>query len=154
MRCDVLRGKRLVVALPLSHLLLEREGPLSFADLAAESLILYPRVPRPSYADQVISIFRDRGLEPHIVHEARELQTAIGRVAAEVGICIVPTSVQRLRRDDVVYRELVEQTITSLIIMSRRVNDRSHELAVMSRVIIEAYRECDDSDGSRPWIPI
>ena len=63
-------------------------------------------MPRPSYADQVISIFRDRGLEPHIAHEARELQTAIGLVAAEVGICIVPTSVQRLRRDDVVYREL------------------------------------------------
>jgi DNA-binding transcriptional LysR family regulator len=89
----------------------------------------------------VISIFRDLRLEPHIAHEAREMQTAIGLVAAEVGICIVPTSVQRLRRDDVVYRELVEQTITSPIIMSRRANDRSHELAVMSRVIINAYRE-------------
>ncbi|GEO39838.1 DNA-binding transcriptional LysR family regulator [Skermanella aerolata] len=140
-RRDVLREERLVVALPLSHALLEREGPLSFTELAGEPLILYPRVPRPSYADQVISIFRDRGLEPNIAHEARELQTAIGLVAAEVGICIVPTSVQRLRRDDVVYRELVEQTITSPIIMSRRVNDRSPELAVMSRVIIEAYRE-------------
>jgi LysR family transcriptional regulator, benzoate and cis,cis-muconate-responsive activator of ben and cat genes len=89
----------------------------------------------------VISIFRDRGLEQHIAHEAREMQTAIGLVAAAVGICIVPTSVQRLRRDDVVYRELVEQTITSPIIMSRRANGRSHELAVMSRVIINAYRE-------------
>ena len=130
-----------MVALPLSHPLLEREGPLSFAELAGEPLILYPRVPRPSYADQVISIFRDRGLEPNIAHEARELQTAIGLVAAEVGICIVPTSVQRLRRDDVVYRELIEQNITSPIIMSRRANDRSHESAVMARVIIEAYRE-------------
>jgi hypothetical protein len=53
----------------------------------------------------------------------------------------VPTSVQRLRRDDVVYRELVEQSITSPIIMSRRINDRSPELAIMSRVIIEAYQE-------------
>ena len=141
LRRDVLREERLVVALPLSHPFLEREAPLSFAELAGEPLILYPRVPRPSYADQVISIFRDRGLEPHIAHEARELQTAIGLVAAEVGICIVPTSVQRLRRDDVVYRELAEQNITSPIIMSRRANDRSHELAVMSRVIIEAYRE-------------
>jgi len=140
-RRDVLREERLVVALPLSHPLLEREGPLSFTELAGEPLILYPRVPRPSYADQVISIFRDRGLEPNIAHEARELQTAIGLVAAEVGICIVPTSVQRLRRDDVVYRELVEQSITSPIIMSRRANDRSPELAVMSRVIIEAYQE-------------
>jgi LysR family transcriptional regulator, benzoate and cis,cis-muconate-responsive activator of ben and cat genes len=140
-RRDVLREERLVVALPLSHPLLEQEGPLSFAELAAEPLILYPRVPRPSYADQVISIFRDRGLEPHIAHEARELQTAIGLVAAEVGICIVPTSVQRLRRDDVVYRELIEQNITSPIIMSRRANDRSHESAVMARVVVEAYRE-------------
>jgi LysR family transcriptional regulator, benzoate and cis,cis-muconate-responsive activator of ben and cat genes len=140
-RRDVLREERLVVALPLSHPLLEQEGPLSFAELAAEPLILYPRVPRPSYADQVISIFRDRGLEPHIAHEARELQTAIGLVAAEVGICIVPTSVQRLRRDDVVYRELIEQNITSPIIMSRRANDRSHESAVMARVVVKAYRE-------------
>lgn len=140
-RRDVLREERLVVALPLSHPLLEREGSLSFTELAGEPLILYPRVPRPSYADQVISIFRDRGLEPKIAHEARELQTAIGLVAAEVGICIVPTSVQRLRRDDVVYRELVEQTITSPIIMSRRTNDQSPELAIMSRVIIEAYQE-------------
>ena len=99
-----------MVALPLEPSASRTGGPLSFADLAGEPLILYPRVPRPSYADQVISIFRDRGLEPHIAHEARELQTAIGLVAAEVGICIVPTSVQRLRRDDVVYRELVEQT--------------------------------------------
>jgi len=140
-RRDVLREERLVVALPLSHPLLEREGPLSFTELSGEPLILYPRVPRPSYADQVISIFRDRGLEPNIAHEARELQTAIGLVAAEVGICIVPTSVQRLRRDDVVYRELVEQSITSPIIMSRRADDRSPEMAVMSRVIIEAYQE-------------
>ena len=129
-----------MVALPLSHPFLEREGPLSFAELAGEPLILYPRVPRPSYADQVISIFRDRGLEPNIAHEARELQTAIGLVAAEVGICIVPTSVHACAG-----------TTWSTANSSNKhhVTDhheppgqyRSRELAVMSRVIIEAYRE-------------
>jgi DNA-binding transcriptional LysR family regulator len=69
------------------------------------------------------------------------LQTAIGLVAAEVGICIVPTSVQRLRRDDVVYREITEQNITSSIIMSRRANDRSRELTILSKVVMEAYAE-------------
>jgi len=49
--------------------------------------------------------------------------------------------VQRLRRDDVVYREIIKKTITSPIIMSRRVNDRSRELTVLSKVIIETYRE-------------
>ena len=37
-------------------------------------------------------------LKPPIVHEVRELQTALGLVAAESGICLVPASVERLRR--------------------------------------------------------
>lgn len=140
-RRDVLREERLVAALPLSNTLLHQEGPLSLAQLAKEPLIIYPRQPRPSYADQVISLFHDRGLEPQVVHEARELQTAVGLVAAEVGIAIVPTSVQRLRRGDVVYRELDDPTITSPIIMSRRAGDRSPQLALMAKVIFDAYTE-------------
>ena len=140
-RRDVLREERLVVALPLGHALARQEGPISLAQLANEPLIIYPRHPRPSYADQVISLFHDRGLEPQVAHEARELQTAVGMVAAEVGIAIVPTSVQRHRRDDVIYRELDDPTITSPIIMSRRLGDRSPHLALMARVIVDAYTE-------------
>jgi DNA-binding transcriptional LysR family regulator len=140
-RRDVLREERLVVALPVGHALAKVDGSLSLAGIAAEPLIVYPSAPRPSYADQVISIYRDRGLEPVIAYEARELQTAIGLVAAEMGLCIVPTSVQRLRRDDVVYRRLDEEGITSPIIMSRRLDDDSRELKVLSRVIIDAYRQ-------------
>ena len=128
-----------MVALPRAHHLLAREGNLSISSLAGEPLIIYPREPRPSYADQVISLFRDRGLEPNVVHEARELQSAVGLVAAEVGVAIVPASVQRLRRDDIVYRELAEPGISSPIIMSRRIGEHSPQLALMSRVIIEAY---------------
>lgn len=140
-RRDVLREEQLIVALPSAHPLLSGEGPLTFDQIAHEPLIVYPRAPRPSYADLVISIYRDRGLEPSIANEARELQTAIGLVAAEVGICIVPTSVQRLRRDDVVYRELADQGITSPIIMSHRIDNRRAELAILGQVIIAAYEE-------------
>ena len=140
-RRDVLREERLVVALPVGHALARVDGPLSLAAIADEPLIVYPSTPRPSYADQVIAVYRDRGLEPAIAHEARELQTAIGLVAAEVGLCIVPTSVQRLRRDDVVYRKLDDDRITSSIIMNRRIDDHSRELKILSRVIIDAYRQ-------------
>ncbi len=140
-RRDVLREERLVAALPHDHALLQHEGPFSLEQLASEPLIIYPSQPRPSYADQVISLFQDRGLEPRVEHEARELQTAIGLVAAEVGIAIVPTSVQRLRRDDVVYRELDDPSVTSPIIMSRRAHDHSPQLALMAKVIVTAYRD-------------
>ncbi len=138
-RRDVLRNEPLVVALPVDHKLAGAEGPLGLAELAHEPLIIYPREPRPSYADQVISLFRDRGLEPNIVHEARELQTAIGLVAAEIGCAIVPFSVARLKRDDIVYRDLDDPAAASPIIMSRRAGDTSPMLAVMSHVIVETY---------------
>ncbi|MGE4430182.1 MAG: LysR family transcriptional regulator [Sphingobium sp.] len=136
----ILREERLVAAFPIEHPLARQEGPLSIHDLAEEPQILYPRSPRPSYADQVISLFRDHAIEPKIVHEARELQIAIGLVAAEEGMAIVPDSVRRARSHDVVYRELVEPA-TSPIIMSYRVGDHSPELAAMARVIAQKYEE-------------
>jgi DNA-binding transcriptional LysR family regulator len=108
------------------------------ADIAEEPLILYPREPRPSYADQVISLYRDNGFTPRIAHEARELQTAIGLVAAEEGVCIVPESVRRSRVEDVRYRSLAERA-SSPIIMSHRITDRSSPLLVMAEVIARKY---------------
>lgn len=134
----VLRNERLAVALPRGHVLARQKAPLTLKQVAEEPQILYPRVPRPSYADQVVSMFRDYGLEPKIAHEARELQIAIGLVAAEEGLAIIPESISRSRSHDVVYRELVEPA-TSPIIMSHRINDTSIELRAMSAVIAAEY---------------
>jgi DNA-binding transcriptional LysR family regulator len=139
-RRTVLRQEKLIAALPPGHRLSLGDGPLSLADLAEEPLIVYPRTPRPSYADQVISHFRDHAIEPRIAHEARELQVAIGLVAAEEGITIVPESVRRARSDDVIYRDLIE-TATSPIIMSHRFGDSSPELALLCAVIARKYRD-------------
>jgi len=124
----VVRDEPLVVAFPSDHPLAKR-GQVSLRDLVSEPLIVYPRTPRPSYADQVLSVFRDHGLTPRIAHEVRELQTAIGLVAAQAGLCIVPESVQRLRRDDVIYLPLEEQDARSPIIISQRASDRSSNVA-------------------------
>lgn len=136
----ILRNEKLVAAFPASHPLASGEGPVSLHALADEPQIIYPRSPRPSYADQVISLFRDQSIEPQIVHEARELQIAIGLVAAEEGIAIVPESVRRARSHDVAFRELLEPA-TSPIIMSHRSGDLSAELAMMATVIARKYED-------------
>jgi DNA-binding transcriptional LysR family regulator len=51
----LLRNERLSAALPAAHLLLARSERLRLDDLVAERLIIYPKAPRPSYADQVLS---------------------------------------------------------------------------------------------------
>jgi len=114
---------------------------VALADLARETLIIYPKAPRPSYADQVLSIFRDRGLKPAAVHEVRELQTALGLVAAETGVCLVPVSVTRLRRDNVEYRELDDPTAISPNFMSCRKNDTSADLACILGLLRDIYAE-------------
>ena len=137
----LLRNEKLSAALPSGHSLLARARPLRLDDLSAEPLVVYPKSPRPSYADQVLALFRDSGLKPPAVFEVRELQTALGLVAAEVGICLVPVSVERLRRDNVAYRPLDEEKAVSPIIMSTRKGDRSPELALILKLIREIYRK-------------
>jgi LysR family transcriptional regulator, benzoate and cis,cis-muconate-responsive activator of ben and cat genes len=134
----ILREEPLMAALPIDHPLEKQIGPVSLEQLAEERLILYPRAPRPGYADQVIALFHDRGLEPRVAHEARELQIAVGLVAAEEGVCIVPVSVQKSRVEGVRYKRLVEPA-TSPIIMSYRVGDNMPELGLMADVIARMY---------------
>ncbi len=126
-RRHVMQEEPLVAALPTGHALAEAQT-LALSVLANEALIIYPRPARPSYADQVLSIFRDYGLQPSRVQEVSELQTALGLVAAQAGVCIVPTSVQRLRRDDIVFRPIAGSHITSPIIISTRDADTSSQV--------------------------
>jgi DNA-binding transcriptional LysR family regulator len=137
----LLRNERLSAALPLSHPLASRTGPIGLEELAGSALVVYPKAPRPSYADQVLALFRDRDIKPVAVHEVRELQTALGLVAAESGVCLVPASVERLRRDNVVYRPLKESGAVSPIVMKTRKADPSPELALVRRLIKELYRK-------------
>ncbi len=90
--------------MPGEHPLATRAGVPCLRDLTTEDLIVYPKAPRPSYADQVLAMFRDRDVRPPRVLEVRELQTALGLVAAGLGVCLVPAAVESLRRANVTYR--------------------------------------------------
>ena len=87
-------------------------------------------------------LFRS-GLEPKVAFEVRELQTALGMVAAGAGVCLVPASVRRLGRDDVAYVDLDEPKITSPIIMSYRTNDKSPLFLHLRKLV----REFDEWTG-------
>jgi DNA-binding transcriptional LysR family regulator len=131
----VIREEYLCLAVPIDHPLAATQDKLRLRQTAGEPLIIYPKSPRPSYADQVLGFYRDAGVEPLIGMEARELQTALGLVAAGGGICVVPASVRRLGRDDVKYIELDEPTLTTPIIMSQRRNDTSAFLKQLSLLV-------------------
>lgn len=99
----------LVVALPEAHGL-AAQSQVSLRSIAAESFILFPRSLAPGLYDQIISLCQQADFSPKVVQEAIQMQTIVSLVAAEMGVAIVPVSLQNLQRKGVVYRELQEPT--------------------------------------------
>ncbi len=143
----VLREERLIVAVPHDTLLGVDATPLPVAALDGQKLIVYPKEPRPSYADQVLSILHRHDVRPGEVHEVREIQTALGLVAADYGLCIIPASARQMR-SDVRYRLLEGDGVTSPVILNHRVNDTSYAIDVVKRLIREMYEE------NPPWLDL
>ena len=76
-------------------------------------------------------------MEPNVAFEVRQPWTALGLVAAGVGIALVPSSVRQLGRGDVEYLNLDESEISSPVVMSYRTNDGSTLLAHILKLIDE-----------------
>ena len=136
---EVLVEEPLIAALPAGHALAD-VAQLTLDALSKETLIIYPSTPRPSYADQQLSAFRDHAVEPAAIHEVRELQTALGLVAAQVGVCLVPESVRGLRARGVTYRSIEEANVSSPIIMSRRLQDQSSTTELFCSIARDLFK--------------
>ncbi|WP_436040296.1 LysR substrate-binding domain-containing protein [Rhizobium sp. LjRoot98] len=127
----VLREERLVVAIPKGTPLAESNAPLPIVALADRKIIVYPKEPRPSYADQVLSLLQGHDARPAEVHEVREIETALGLVAADAGLCLIPASARQMR-SDVHYRPLA--------------GDTSPYIDLVKKLIQEMYAE------NPPWL--
>lgn len=136
----VLHEERLVLALPRDMPLAHGATPLPLSTVAGEKLIVYPKEPRPSYADQVLALLQDEGIRPAEVLEVREIQTALGLVAAESGLCIIPSSARQMR-SDVHYRAIDSPRAVSPVIFSHRAGDSSRYLDLVRKLIRDMYAE-------------
>ncbi|MCK9507146.1 MAG: LysR family transcriptional regulator [Pigmentiphaga sp.] len=135
----VLREERLVAAIPPRSPLARTEAPIELQQIAGESLLVYPNAPRPSFADTVLSLLDDVSVRPAEVIEVRELQSALGLVAAEAGVCLVPTSARL--RSDVHYRLVADERATSPVILSHRSNDSAWYIETIKTLIQRMYAE-------------
>jgi DNA-binding transcriptional LysR family regulator len=96
--------EHLVGALPSSHRL-KHKISLELSELAKEPFILFP-CPPSAHADNTIQAFAKEGLIPRIVQTVEEMHTALGLVAAEIGVTLVPSSMQNTKREGIVYLDL------------------------------------------------
>jgi DNA-binding transcriptional LysR family regulator len=99
-KSESLGREPLILALPDTF----ADGEHVLADLKGETFILYPRRPRPSFADFIIDVCKRDGFIPASQVMAQDYLTAISLVSVGVGISLVPLSVSQNQRPGVVYR--------------------------------------------------
>ncbi|QTF93257.1 LysR family transcriptional regulator [Halomonas sp. BM-2019] len=136
---EVLFDEPIMAAVPCGHPL-EGTTP-TLEELARYPLILFPAKPRPSMADIMLGMFRRQGLKVEVVQEANELQTALGLVASEIGISLVPEQVKRVRRDGVSFVYLADRSLTSPVLCSRRRGETPSPIMQEANAILEVLVE-------------
>ena len=98
----------LVVALPARHPLASRKGRVRLASLAETPFILFPRPLAPGLFDDIVSYCRRCGFSPRVEQEAVQMQTIVSLVSAEIGVALIPQSLEHLGRTGVIYKALQE----------------------------------------------
>jgi LysR family transcriptional regulator, benzoate and cis,cis-muconate-responsive activator of ben and cat genes len=136
---EVLFDEPMMAALPSGHPL-ENTTP-SLEQLAGYPLILFPARPRPSMADMTLGLFRRHNLKVDVVQEANELQTALGLVASDIGVTLVPEQVKRVQRDGIVYVYLADKSLTSPVLCSRRRGEAPSPIMRDANAILEILVE-------------
>ena len=133
---EVIQTEQLNVALHESHPL-SRATELALAQLEGETLIVYPRTPRPSFIEHMLRLFHRRGVNMARIQEVDDAVTAVALVASRFGVSLVTDSASNLRLPGMVYVPLRwEDRATFDLCMIRRRDDDSrllHEFLAVAR---------------------
>jgi len=125
----------LLVALPRAHRQ-ARATRVRLADLAGDTMILFPSHVAPEYHDVLLGACRRAGFTPKVLHPG-SMQTNLGLVSAGLGVALLPASIRNLRRRGVVYRPLAPPVPEVEMAISYRRDERSAVLAAFLDVLRE-----------------
>ncbi|MCY7367116.1 MAG: LysR family transcriptional regulator [Chamaesiphon sp.] len=131
---QVIFQESLVVALPTNHHLAVL-NKIELSSLAAERFILFPRQLAPGLYDPIIAICQAAGFSPQVVQECIQMQTIVSLVSANMGVSILPESIQEAQRQGVVYKPIAAASGTdklATIAIIWRLND---DLQTINRLL-------------------
>jgi DNA-binding transcriptional LysR family regulator len=126
LKSETLIEESLVLALPDRYA--NVPDPLKLGELRDTTFVLFPRRPRPSYADYVLDVCKRNGFIPASQVMAQDFLTAISLVSVGVGVCIVPQSVALNERTGVVYRNFEGFNPGTKLSLNYRRDNRSPHL--------------------------
>ena len=134
----LLREERLVMAAHTSHPLAQQEG-VYLSELVEQPLFLYPNSGKANFASQTLGIFSEYGLEPKNIRTVRELQLALGFVAAGEGICITPESAKNIKLAHLNFIPILDHLAVSPVFMAIRNMDESEYIRHLFDSVYQVY---------------
>jgi len=128
----------LVVVLPADHELASKDQ-VALIELADELFVMKPRQVGPELYRTVLAACEKAGFRPKMGQETPQLATVISLIAANLGVSLIPSSMQHIRANGVEYRPIRGETPhVSLTLVWRRL-ERSQ--AIQNFVsMVRAYK--------------
>lgn len=115
----------LVIALAASHRH-SGQSTVRLIELAEDDFIMKPRHVGPDLHRIVLEACRTAGFEPRLGQEAPQLATVISLVAAELGVSVVPASMQCIHAAGVVFRPIGGAQAAVTLSLAWRRDERSN----------------------------
>lgn len=144
----------LVAALPADHPLAARSA-LVAADLEALPYVSYPKVANAHFSRQVLNCLAQAGARVQIGHEAKEIHTALGLVAAGLGTTIVGRSVAANNRTDIRFVPVTDLLLQSQVLAVRK-DGSSHPLVetFLQKLREQVPRQADLAPGPEEFAQV
>ncbi len=131
---EVAYKEPLIVALSDSDPL-AAHNQIALSDLSAHPFILYPRHPRPSFADTILQVCRAEGFSPDIAQETMEIQTALSLVSVGAGVALVPEATSEAQLNGVAYRPILGDAPQTQLSLAYRRDNRSAIVAAFCAMV-------------------
>lgn len=135
----LLREEPLMVAVYSDHALAAQQQGVYLSDLIEEDHFLYPTQPKPNFSNQIRALFQEHHIVPKSITEIREIQLAVGLVAAGQGVCIVPESAKTIQLPNLHYLPLLDEAAVSPIFIAVRNLDESEDIRAVFESIYQVY---------------
>ena len=134
---ELLYEEPMIVAVSTSHPLAGR-SEVTVAELAAEPVVHYaPRTGRATETNYLVSVFRAAGFEPKIAVEAKNVESALGLVAAGLGISLMAASFTRGQRPGVRFLALGRESPVVPMKAVYRSQEQSQTLQAFLKIVRE-----------------
>lgn len=143
-----LRYERYVVAVPKHHFFAKQaeQNPdfsLKLSSLLHETFILYHRSPNISptlqQTDPLLQFFEQKNIDFPPTLKVRDLQIALGLVAAYEGLTLVPESLKTVRQEQISYIPLWHEDITSPMFINLLAQNTHFALPLLLQAIYRVY---------------